>query len=790
VYESKDGLALKDFQFTPTAQSTRSVIGAPRRLRFVILALIFSLWTLIIVVRLAWLQLADHSKFVEMAAHQQLHGFEVAPRRGLLYDRNMHELAMTISVDSVFAVPNEIADKNAAAKALAGVVHLDPTENFTTSKQIAARMQASRNFAWVARKLDADVIKKVKALNLKGIYFQKEFKRVYPNDELAAQVLGYVGTDDTGLGGIERMYDDDLHGTPGHMVTALDAKRHAIDSFESEPLPGENLQLTIDENIQFMAEHALDHAMEKYKALNGTVVVQDAHTGQILALAMRPSFNPNDFRHATAGLLRNHAVSDIYEPGSTFKLVTYSAALDAKTITPDTIIDCQGSVITLFGRTIHDDRGDHFGRLTASEALWHSSNVGAVKVAMGMGREKFYSYMRAYGFGSRSGIELPSETRGILRPIRRWGTTSIASLAIGQEVGVTPVQLVSMVSTIANGGTYLPPHMLLNTAASTNANLRAQPFRPGTELPNPLPDGAHRVISPLVSAEMRKMMEGIVLYGTGRTAALNGYSAAGKTGTAQKIDVTTHTYSKTAVVASFAGFAPVNNPAISVAVIVDSPQGEHHGAFVSAPVFAEVAQNVLEYLGVPHDEPLKPQKQLDEEKKAVHDSEDDADEPDAEQLQAMFAEVNNLPADDPLRNPQNAHEPAPAAVDGGDHAVSMAPTPLEKLATENRELSKKNLLPDAEPLEIAPAQAAEKVQETLMDLRPKAPASDTPIVTDAKHRVPVPSFVGEPLRQVVETAGVAGLGVQLLGDGIAREQAPVAGTLVPLGTEVVVRFRR
>ena len=282
-------------------------------MRFVILTGIFILWVTIIVMRLAWLQLVDHNKFVSMAAKEQLHGFDISPRRGVLYDRNLHALAMTVSVDSVFAVPTEIADKNATAAALAKVVHLDPTENFTTEKQIAARMQASRSFAWVARKLDPAVIAKVKALNLKGVYFQKEFKRVYPNDDLAAQVLGYVGTDDTGLGGLEREYDDDLHGTPGHMLSWLDAKRHTIGSTLQEPLPGEDLQLTVDENIQFMAEHALDHAMQKYKALNGTVVVQDSHTGQILALAIRPTFNPNDFRHATNGLLRNHAVSDVYE---------------------------------------------------------------------------------------------------------------------------------------------------------------------------------------------------------------------------------------------------------------------------------------------------------------------------------------------------------------------------------------------------------------------------------------------------------------------------------------------
>ena len=649
-------------------------------MRFALLSLFFILWVFVIIVRLAWLQLGEHGKFVEMAHEQQQHAYEIAPRRGILYDRNLNQLAMTTAVQSVFAIPSEITDKAGTAAALAKIVHQDPTEGFTTAQQITGRLNASRNFTWVARKLDAATAASVKALNLKGIYFQREFKRFYPNDDLAAQVLGYVGTDDVGLGGIEREFDDDLHGTPGRMQTALDAKRHVIGSQEQEPLPGQNLQLTIDENIQFMAEHALDHAMEKYKALNGTVVVQDAHTGQILALAMRPTYNPNDFRHATSGLLRNHAVSDVYEPGSTFKLVTYSAALDAGTITPDSTIDCQGSVITLFGRTIHDDHGDHFGRLTASEALWHSSNVGAIKVALGMGREKFYSYMRAYGFGARSGIELPAETRGLLRPTRRWGATSIASLAIGQEVGATPVQLVSMVSTIANGGTYLPPHMLMNTADSTNDNLRPQPFHPDGELPKTLPEGSHRVISPLASAQMRKMMEGIVLYGTGRNAALNGYSAAGKTGTAQKIDPATRTYSKTKVVASFAGFAPVNNPVISVAVIVDSPEGEHHGAYVSAPVFAEVAQKTLEYLGIPYDVQRKPQSAVDDAPKTSTEDDGAKEEMTQEQLSAMMADINDLPPDDPLRTPQDAHTPAAIAADGGLHSVALKPMTLSMVA--------------------------------------------------------------------------------------------------------------
>ena len=753
-------------------------------------------WAAVIVCRLAWLQLVDHHKFVEIAAQQQQHGFEIAPRRGVLLDRNLHALAMTVAVQSVFADPREIADKAATARALAKVVHSDPTEDFTTAPQINARLAAGHNFAWIARKLDAPTAAKVKALNLKGIYFAREFKRFYPNEDLAAQVLGYVGTDDSGLGGIERRFDDDLHGTPGHIMTIVDAKRQVYGSDEQEPLPGEDLQLTIDENIQFMAEHALDHAMAQHHALNGTVVVQDTHTGQILALAIRPTFNPNDFRHATNGLLRNHAVSDIYEPGSTFKLVTYAAALEEKVTTPESMIDCQGGAITIFGRTIHDAPGEHFGRIPVQEALWHSSDVAAVKLAMAMGRENFYKYIRGFGFGQRSGIELPSETRGILRPTHRWGATSIGSLAIGQEVGVTPVQLVSMVSAIGNGGTYLPPHMLLTASDASSAKLQGQPFRPASEIPAVLPEGAHRVISPLVSAEMRKMMEGIVLHGTGKDAALNGYSAGGKTGTAQKIDVATHTYSKTKLVASFAGFAPVNNPAISVAVIIDSPEGQHMGGQVSAPVFAEVAQQVLEYLGIPHDEPLKPQKELDEERKSTH-IEDDGDQLDAEQLNAMFAEVNNLPADDPLRAPLNAQVPAAPANDGGLHGVSVKPTtlataaplPITKHLTVDQEIARLHQPAVPAPPARDPAPLPDKPPaETASS--PGLAKDNAPIVTDGRRRVSVPVLVGEPLRQVIESASDSGLVIQALGTGIAREQAPAAGTMVPLGTQILVRFQR
>jgi cell division protein FtsI (penicillin-binding protein 3) len=748
--------------------------------------LFFIGWTAIIALRLGWLQVVRHSDFVHRAAMQQQRTFEVAPRRGMLYDRNLRELAVTVQVDSVYAVPSELGDNRAsAAEILAEIVHADPRDNFTSQQQMLARFNTSRNFAWVARKIEPEMADRIRELNLKGIYFQKEFKRFYPNNDLAAQVLGYVGTDDIGLGGLEREFDDDMHGAPGHMLTALDAKRHVLGSEESQPMPGENLVLSIDANIQYIAERSLDAQMEKMKAAHGTVVVQDPHTGQILALAISPRFNPNDQRHMDASVLKNLAVSDVYEPGSTFKLLTYAAALDAAGVQPTDIVDCQYGAMTMYGRTLHDDKSDRFGRVTVQYALEHSSDVGAAKMALKLGNQKFYDYMRAFGFGDRSGIELPSETRGLLRNPRKWDATSILSLAIGQEIGVTPIQLVTMVSAIANGGVYMPPHVLLESTDEMKGDPRLKPiaFHPENQLPATLPDGAHRVIKEITSAKMRMMMQGIVTEGTGRKAALNGYSAAGKTGTAQKIDPATHTYSHTKLVASFAGFAPVSSPAISVAVVIDTPTvGSRYGAETSAPVFAEVAQEVLEYLGVPHDQPLKTQKEMQVAEKDVVD---DSPAESTADLTAMFDDVNNLPVDDPLRASGNttpgetaALEKKPAPAKPAEKKANVMDLLPAKVLAEFR--GKNN--DDAGPLRVDPPSSLQPANV--------ASAGKGAVIVDASSRVTVPSFEGAGLRGVVERADAAGLRIQVVGSGLARQQVPVAGTVVPAGTEVVVRFAR
>lgn len=762
----------------------RQTLTAPiRRIRFVWMAVFFMFWACLIGARLFWLQIVRHGEWEKRAAMQQQRTFEIAPRRGVLYDRNLRELAVTVNAESVYAVPTELGEnRENASELLASIVHTDPEDKFTAQKSILARFNASRNFAWVARKLSPEAIQRVRELNLKGVYFQKEFKRFYPNGDLNAQVLGYVGLDDTGLGGLEREFEEDLHGTPGRVLTAVDAKRHALDSEEREPLPGQNLVLSIDANIQYIAERALDKQMEKMKADHGTVVVQDPHTGQILALAISPRYNPNDLKHQDPALLKNLAVSDVYEPGSTFKLLTYSAAIDGAGVEPTDIVDCQGGAMTMFGRTLHDDKSDHFGRVTVQFALEHSSDVGAAKMALKLGNQRFYEYIKKFGFGERTGIELPSETRGLLRPAKKWEATSILSIAIGHEIAVTPIQLVTMVSTIANGGTYIPPHIILSETEQMKGDPRLQPaaFHPSNQLPAKLPDGAHRVISELTAAKMRSMMHGTVVEGTGRSAALNGYSAGGKTGTAQKIDPVTHTYSHTRTVASFAGIAPVSSPAISVAVIIDNPTvGTRYGAETSAPVFKEVAQQTLEYLGVPHDQPLNVAKN---EPVPSKPNADDRPSEEIGDLNALFAEVNSLPADDPLR--------------GGDAQTNPASAPVGAAPPPPSSHTKKSLL-DVLPDKLVAAFKSRTSDSGSADDKkplPQMPRRETrpdgAVVVSSAQKVSVPAFTGSSLRVTLEKARGAGLRVQPVGNGLAVEQVPVAGTMVPQGTEIIVRFAR
>jgi cell division protein FtsI (penicillin-binding protein 3) len=748
-----------------------------RRWRVFSVPLFFVFWTVVIVFRLFFVQIIKHHKYVEEAANQQERTFQVEPRRGIIYDRDLHGLAMTVYAESAYAVPWQVgADKAHDAKLLAAIVHTNPEDRYTSAHDILARMQASRDFAWVARKMDPSVYRSVKALHLKGIYFQREFKRYYPDQKLASHVLGFVGSSGNGLGGLEYQFNKELEGTPGRMYTAVDARRHVLGSKERDPKPGENLVLTIDANIQYMADKALDANMARTKAKRGIVIVQDPHTGQILALAVRPTFNPNHYRYDNPDLLVDHAVSDVFEPGSMFKIVTYSAALQQHAISMHTMLHTLGGSINIHGRIVHDDSDvirfehQHGNVLTVQQALAQSSNVAAIQVGERLGKDELYHYIREFGFGQRTGIRLPGETAGLLRPPNLWGPTAIGSVPMGYAVGITPIQLVSMASTVANGGIYLPPRIVMNlTTKSPGDGLRPDPYHPETSVPNPLPPGAHRVISELTAARMRKLLEGVVDTGTGIPAQLNGYSAAGKTGTAEKIDPRTHTYSKRLYVASFVGFAPVNDPAVTIAVITDAPEYKYRfGTSASAPVFRELAQEILEYLGVPHDEPVKTPKEIAQEIRNAPKESDPQEQ--IEDMDSLFAAVNHLPANDPLRS---------------NSLPGVAPVVDQRVA-EDKSLHESGAPPTAAPQDTIKASTPAPAPSSVSV--PAPTISSNAVTVSAQPTVTVPSFAGESVRDVIEKAEAAGLGIQVLGSGLAAEQVPAAGTRVPRGTQIVVRF--
>jgi len=530
-------------------------------------------------VRLAYLQLFSYSDYLARAQRQQQRIIEISPKRGAIYDRNLRELAMSVAVDSCFAVPAEIANPELAARLLARVLG-------TSREEIQTRLSSSRSFVWIARKLPPGKVQRIQALNLRGIYFQKESQRFYPKRQLAAHVLGYVDIDEKGLGGVEYQLDDQVRGRPGRMLILADARRRWYDRKEKAADAGSSVVLTLDERIQYIAEKELAAAIHETRAQAGTVVVQDPNSGELLAVANWPPFNPNAPAESSAESRMDRAIGALYEPGSTFKIITLAAALEEGITRPDEVIDCQMGAIYLAGHRIRDHKP--FGLLTVAQVVSQSSDVGAIKVGLRLGAPKLYDYIRTFGFGSPTSIDLPGENRGLLRRVENWSSISIGAISMGQEVGVTPVQLATAVSALANGGLIYRPHVVRELRKN------GQAYRP--EQPAP-----RRAVRATTAATLRRMLEGVVLEGTGKLARLDGYTAAGKTGTAQKIDPATGRYSASQYVASFVGFAPLNNPAITIVVALDSPVGRHHGGDVAAPVFKRVAEQALAYLDVPHD---------------------------------------------------------------------------------------------------------------------------------------------------------------------------------------------
>ncbi len=545
--------------------------------RLVIIQVAVMVWTLAIGVKLAWLQVHEHDWLLARAGRQQQFSVPLSPTRGLIYDCNGNELARSVKVNSLYASPAEITDPDMVADRLSRLLDVDRDALFK-------RLTSSLVLVAVKRKLTDEESAKVEALKLPGLRFVPEMKRFYVSGASAAHVLGFVDMDEKGVGGLELTYDKMICGQEGKLLLDVDALKKSYDHEIEESIPGANINLTIDIMIQHYAEEALAREVRSSHARGGTIVVIRPATGEILALANYPTFDPNNVAESNDIQRRNRAVETAFEPGSIFKIVTYSAALEEKIITPDSKIDCQGGQIRIANRIVHDHP---YGVLTAAQALAKSSNVAAIKLGLRLGNERLARYIDKFGFGRRTGIELPAESRGLYKDVSEWGPTSIGSIPMGHEVGVTALQAVAAFAAIANGGIWVQPHLVSQVSSASGEILQQYKGE------------SHRVVSEATANALKEMLEGVVVRGTGRRAQISGYRAAGKTGTAQKVDPKTGRYSNVAHIASFAGFAPADNPEIACIVSIDEPQGAHHGGDVAAPVFAQVVSDALHTLGVP-----------------------------------------------------------------------------------------------------------------------------------------------------------------------------------------------
>jgi cell division protein FtsI/penicillin-binding protein 2 len=681
-------------------------------LRLLIVAGIAALWALAVFGRLAHLQLFRYEYYETRAHRQQQRIIEISPTRGAVYDRNMHALAMSIKVDSAFAIPGELKDRELAAKLLSGALNVP-------QDVIESRLDSSQNFVWLERKLTPEKAEAVKDLNLAGVYFQQENKRFYPKGTLASHVLGFVDVDEKGLGGIEYALERQVRGKSEKIVMLADAHKRWFDGAEARRDRGANVILTLDEKIQYIAERELAAAINKTHAIAGSVVVMNPNNGELLAVANWPTFDPNAATVGTPADARmDRAVSALYEPGSTFKLITLAAAFDQGITNPNEIFDCENGATYVAGHKIHDHK--RFGLLSVSDILAQSSDVGAIKIALRLGAPKFYDYIHSFGFGAPTGVDLPGESRGILRPLSSWSAISIGAISMGQEVGVTPIQLISAVSAIANGGMLYKPHIVAEVRRGENVLPREGLLAPSEP---------RRVIQPETAATLRRLMEGVVLNGTGHLAHLDGWTSAGKTGSAQKIDPNTGRYSPTQFIASFTGFAPINNPAVTILVSLDSPVGLHEGGMVAAPAFRRIAEQVLPYLDVARDVPAN---QL-----LVQASYKKSAQYDAESLEDF--------------------------------------TPSDLL-----------LLPEQpEPVAAASPSGSANIPTNTFD----PPSHLTlPVSSSDDSQFALPDFSGKTMREVTEMCLRLGLDPVLVDSGLATDQAPAAGSQVRRGARITVQF--
>ncbi len=543
-----------------------------------------ALWGVGIEARLIQLQVFQHEEMSGFASRQQRQEVKQAALRGDIVDRRGEILAYSVMGESVYAEPDAIEDPGAVARALCQAFR------DCTSKELAdltTRLSSQRGYAPVRRAKDVsfEQLARVKALKLKTVGFMPEPVRYYPNFEMAAHVLGFVGNEDKGLGGVESAFDKEIRGQEGKILVQLDAHRQRLETrVERVPTAGATLELSIDLTLQYIAERELRAGVDANRAKGGTAIIMDPKTGEVLALANYPTFNPNSFGKYTDDDRKNRAVQDVYEPGSTFKIVTASAAIQEGVVAPTDLIDTNPGFITLPGHRIVRDT-HRIGVATFEDVIVNSSNVGAIKTGLRVGADRLSRYIRRFGFGEAIGDGFPGESRGIVYSVDHMDENALGSMSMGYQIGVTPLQMATAASAVANGGELYEPHVV-------RAYIRDGMREPVT--PKPL----RQAITAETAATLTTIMEGVVERGTAKAAKLDRYQAAGKTGTAKKV-VGDH-YSAHDYNSSFVGFAPSRRPALTVLVVIDTPNaGQIYGGAVAAPVFKRIMTAALQYLGIP-----------------------------------------------------------------------------------------------------------------------------------------------------------------------------------------------
>lgn len=548
--------------------------------RLLVAAGVLAFWAAAIETRLIVLQVWQYDDLVARADRQYNETQTPPGERGEIFDRHGRVLAYSVDADTIYAVPTEIEDKHKTAELLCRV--LEDCDK-KSREQLLERLSLKRAFVYVKRRAAPFEAKRVAALELEGIGFMKESKRFYPNRELAAHLIGYVGVDNVGLHGVESTYDTTVRGREGKVLVQTDARGHAFSRLERSPTAGGSIELTIDQHLQYIAERELRAGVETARADGGTAVVMDPHSGEILAMASWPTFNPNQYNLSKEDARRNRAVQDLYEPGSTFKLVTASAALEEGVWKPDDLIDVSAGMIKFPGRKPINDMHT-WGILSFTDVIVKSSNVGAIKIGLKVGRERMGLYIRRFGFGRPSSPDFPGESAGIVWDSSKLDDSALASVSMGYQVGVTPLQMAAAASAVANGGTLYEPHVV---RAVIKGDIRTVV----------LPKAVRRAILPETAATLTTIMESVVQDGTGKRAKLASYAVAGKTGTADKL--VNGRYSPAQQNVSFVGFVPSRSPVLTVIVMIDSPRvGGDTGGVIAAPIFQRIAEASMRQLGI------------------------------------------------------------------------------------------------------------------------------------------------------------------------------------------------